>query len=733
MGGLATAGAILAGTWFALGLVPPTIAVPQRPQPASAVVFVPHAMSPSEEVFFDLGTDTHVGAGLIASQGHIMHLEHGWSIPEDWGIWALGETAAMRVFFDQPQDRTMLIRGWAPKHPDRRRRQTVTVWVNGHEVGTTRISRRPRNRYISIPSRVQRSGENLIDFDFAFSSAPAAGGFGGDTRALAVGFCSIGFVEGKERLKPPSLRSELLAAIQQWFGEDLPAADLDGQTGTLVARQAGRIVAPISGPEHARSLTLRVRAPGNPEPRSSIRSMTLIPINSVTPNQLTLGRPRHSSSDDQSVFEISIPPEMVGPALLELEIDPGPWTTSLQSPLFRRPTSVLQNDDGVGTTAPSPIPVRPEDQPDLIVITLDAARPDHFGCYGYDRPTTPNIDRLARESAVFERAFALAPYTLCSVPTMITGTSFLEHGVVARGQSLSPDATTLAEHLDRLGYENGCFSATPNNSRSLGFDQGYATFWEAWQRVNEYEARDPERLSAAVLDWLATVDEEQPIHLQVHYVPPHEPYDPGPAFDIFGDPSYSGVIDGTLATIKAIDSGHHVPTQKDLDRLTSLYDGNLRRGDAAVGVLLQALQDRRRWSNTIVLVTSDHGEAFLEHGRLGHNSTVFDEMLRIPFILRLPARFAAPLRAGLVTVADILPTFISAAGGVVPSQGMGADLLSVSTRTPGRGFFIARTDRTALRFPRARPRRRSRWSQRHRTTTRWIPRPRWAPYCALRP
>ncbi len=128
--------------------------------------------------------------------------------------------------------------------------------------------------------------------------------------------------------------------------------------------------------------------------------------------------------------------------------------------------------------------------------------------------------------------------------------------------------------------------------------------------------------------------------------------------------------------------------------LTSLYDGNLRRGDAAVGVLLQALQDRRRWSNTIVLVTSDHGEAFLEHGRLGHNSTVFDEMLRIPFILRLPARFAAPLRAGLVTVADILPTFISAAGGVVPSQGMGADLLSVSTRTPGRGFFIARTDRT---------------------------------------
>ncbi len=701
--GITAAAATLAAVWFTLGLFPTAVATAPESLSPSAVVFVPFEPTPSGRVFFDLSTEGRVGSDLLATQSDFIHLEDGWSVPEVWGTWALGESASMRLFFDQPRERTMLIRAWAPQAPDRQQRQTVTVCVNGHQAGTVRISRRPGNRYINVPSSVQRAGENVIRFNFAFSSPPAATGTGKDTRALAVGFCSIAFAEGGEQVKPPSFRSTMLAPIRRWLGDGPPAAEIDGRTGTLVARRAGTIVAPISRPPPHGRLTLRVHSPGNPHPESVIRRISVTALDGVTTRQLAVDGQQHTTSGEPLDLEVSIPAELALRAVLEIEIDPDEWTTSLQSPLFRHPPAIDGGERPDGNT-PESSSVTNADRADLVVITLDAARPDHFGCYGYHRETTPHIDRLAARSTVFGSAFALAPYTLCSVPTMISGLSFLDHGVTARGNSLSQEVTTLAEHLTELGYETGCFTATPNNSHSLGFDQGYDTFWEAWQGATAEEALDPARLSTAAIGWLRGVPEDQPFHLQIHFVPPHEPYDPGPRFDVFGNESYGGPVDGSLEMIKAIDSGRHTTSSEDLERLIALYDGNLRRADAAVGALLQALEKRRRWPNTVVLITSDHGEAFLEHGRLGHNSTVFDEMLRVPFIFRLPERLHAAHEDELVTLADILPTMLSAAGGRPRSAVKGRDLLSVPEQASGASFFVARNDRnvpvTALRTPR---------------------------------
>ena len=459
-----------------------------------------------------------------------------------------------------------------------------------------------------------------------------------------------------------------------------------------MARRAGTIVAPISRASQPGPLTLRVHAPGNPDPGSAIRRISATTLDGPTPHQLAIDGQRFSTSEDSLDLEVSIPGGLAPPAVLEIEIDPQEWATSLQSPLFRFAASGLDEKQH-RTGTPGPSKVTNAARSDVVVIILDAARPDHFGCYDYHRDTSPNIDRLAAESTVFRSAFALAPYTLCSVPTMISGLSFLEHGVTARGHSLSREVTTLAEQLSELGYETGCFTATPNNSRSLGFDQGFGTFWEAWQGATAGEALDPVRLSTAAMEWLRGVPEDQPLHLQIHFVPPHEPYDPGPRFDVFGNESYAGPVDGSLEMIKAIDSGRHNPSSEDLDRLIALYDGNLRRADAAVGALLQALEKRRRWPNTVVLVTSDHGEALLEHGRLGHNSTVFDEMLRVPFILRLPERLHTARQDDLVTLADILPTMLSAAGGCPRSAVTGRNLLSVSAQARGTSLFVARNDR----------------------------------------
>ncbi len=273
---------------------------------------------------------------------------------------------------------------------------------------------------------------------------------------------------------------------------------------------------------------------------------------------------------------------------------------------------------------------------------------------------------------------------------MVTGLSFLDHGVVAHGDRLSADATTLAEHLKSAGYRTACVSASPNNSRAIGTDQGYDDFIETWRVVARPQSADPFLVSRLALDWLAADDGTAPIHLQLHYVPPHAPYAPPSEFDLFTDPAHRGRVDGSHASINALDAGALVPRPQDLDHVRALYDGNLRAGDAAVAQVLQGLEKRPRWRDTVVLVTADHGEAFLEHGRMSHNSTVFDEMLHVPFVLRLPTgrRTSADLDR-LASLADIVPTLLATAGARHEDLPDGLNLLAPPA--PGARFLIART------------------------------------------
>jgi arylsulfatase len=344
--------------------------------------------------------------------------------------------------------------------------------------------------------------------------------------------------------------------------------------------------------------------------------------------------------------------------------------------------------------APAPGDARAP-RPDIVLIILDAARPDHFSCYGYDRATTPFIDRLAEESQVFSNAFALVPNTRRSIPTMVTGFSFINHRVVTNESMLSEEAITLAEHLQIAGYRTACFTATPNNSRSLGTEQGYDEFYELWKEAPIDTSIDPHYLAKRVVEWMEANDAPQPLHLQLHFVPPHAPYTPAPEFDLFSDPAYEGPFDGFPKKLVKSGKGPRAPSAEDLAQMIGRYDGNLRAADDAVGRILLALRRRPNWSNTVVLVTSDHGEAFLEHHHMGHNKAVYDEMLRVPFILRLPAEFETEETDldRLATLADIVPTMLAAAGLRSRAELDGENLLASPTpdeSAMGR-YFVGRT------------------------------------------
>jgi arylsulfatase A-like enzyme len=342
-------------------------------------------------------------------------------------------------------------------------------------------------------------------------------------------------------------------------------------------------------------------------------------------------------------------------------------------------------------------------RPDIILITLDAARPDHFSCSGYHRPTTPKIDLLARESLVFDNVFALVPNTRQSVPTMVTGLSFINHGVTADDTStLSQEATTLAEYLQTAGYRTACLTATPNNSTTLGTDQGYDEFVELWTDESKTDSLNPHVLAGRAVEWLESNRDAGPIHLQLHFVPPHAPYEPRPEFDLFTEPDYDGLFKGFPDSILQRVGGRLAISSSDLEHVVASYDGNLRAADDAVGLVLSTLRNDPRWEETIVLVTSDHGEAFFEHRRMGHNNTVFDEMLRVPFILRLPAAIE---KDGvdtdrLATLADIVPTLLALTGLESEIRLDGIDLLDAPNRPEGpvdRTFAIQTAHRQPTR------------------------------------
>jgi len=313
-------------------------------------------------------------------------------------------------------------------------------------------------------------------------------------------------------------------------------------------------------------------------------------------------------------------------------------------------------------------PARPWN-PDVLMILLDAARPDHFGCYGYHRQTSPNIDQLAGNGLVFREVFATAPYTLNSMSSLMTGFSWRDHNVYAGGDALSDSFLTLAELMQAHGYHTICYSGTPNFSVATSGDQGFSEFHEVWKHPDHgphINPEFPERLLTArpVADFGA-----EPVFCYLHLIPPHEPYLPGPEHDLWHDPAYTGDIDGSYQTIMELARGERDWDEADLQQLIALYDGNLHRIDASVGRILEYWRGLQRSRELLVVILADHGEAFQEHGKFTHNSTVYDEMIRIPLIIS-PAHLAeslAPAVNSFLAITDIMPLLSKNLNVVLPS------------------------------------------------------------------
>jgi arylsulfatase A-like enzyme len=346
---------------------------------------------------------------------------------------------------------------------------------------------------------------------------------------------------------------------------------------------------------------------------------------------------------------------------------------------------VWVSQDGRGSLGAQPSMDR---RPNLVLITVDSLRRDHLGVYGYQRPTSPVIDAFAREAAVVSDAVAQAPYTKASIATLMTGLFPSTHKTYSTAAALedlrasgsvgtdpvhetdvlSAEWPSLPVALKAAGYRTIGISANPYLIPDFGFANGFSSFTFVEGRNASY-ARADDVIDKAVQALAGT---PQPFFLWVHLMDTHHPYDsPDPYRSMFPPLLPAHPIErASIPEFLSIDGSN------DLNLYQARYDAGVRAADTAIGRLFNALRAGTQWTNTGIVLTSDHGEGFMEHGLMGHNNSLYNELLHVPLLVKLPGLRPGRVQA-TVQLADLFPTLAHVAGAAIPTRLHGSDILPV--------------------------------------------------------
>jgi arylsulfatase A-like enzyme/Tfp pilus assembly protein PilF len=302
------------------------------------------------------------------------------------------------------------------------------------------------------------------------------------------------------------------------------------------------------------------------------------------------------------------------------------------------------------------------DPPSVILITIDTVRADRMGFLGSTRGLTPQLDALARQGVVFERAYSQAPLTPVSHATILTGTYPRFHGVRDFGSRLPNSPPYLPDLFRARGYQTAAFVSSiildPQNGFAPGFERGFNTYDAGFHRnkrsesrVGSIQRRGEETVKRA-LAWLEK-NRQKPVFLWIHIWDAHDPYDPP-------EPFKKRYADG-------------------------LYDGCIAYVDATIGELLTGLRSAGRYDGTLIAVMSDHGESLGEHGENTHGVFLYDSTIRVPLLFKFPeARFAGQRVSSRVSLVDVAPTILKVVEVPVAPAMQGQSFLSlIDTKIAG--------------------------------------------------
>ena len=315
----------------------------------------------------------------------------------------------------------------------------------------------------------------------------------------------------------------------------------------------------------------------------------------------------------------------------------------------------------------------------LVIVLIDTLRADHLALYDpRTRVRTDYLDDLAAQSLVFDRALAQENWTKPSVATLLTGLYPETHRTKNEKHRLPATVEICSEHFEKLEFATAGFVANGYISGKFGFERG----WGAWTNyVREGKPNRAQRVVDDAVDWLENRPEDRPFFLYVHTIDPHVPYIPPGRYRSLYDPNpYRGPVRPaeTAKLLEKVKKGTINLSARDRFRLEALYDGEITYHDDQLARLHQALEEQGLLNDTLLIVASDHGEEFFEHGSVGHGHSVYEELLHVPLLFRLPGAEPReePLRcAAEVGLVDVLPTACELLGVECPSGVEGRSLV----------------------------------------------------------
>ena len=331
----------------------------------------------------------------------------------------------------------------------------------------------------------------------------------------------------------------------------------------------------------------------------------------------------------------------------------------------------------LATCGPAPPP-----PPNVLILLMDTLRADRLGCYGYPRSTSPVVDSLAAGGTLFTRCYAPSDYTQASTASLFTGQYPLAHGYVNSHYVLEEAKVTMAEIFAEGGYRTAAFIANGLAGRKYRMDQGFEEHFE------KNRASAPE-LAEAATEFIGRQTGGQPFLAYMHFLDVHDPHRLPPAwFGRFADPAaFAFDMQDTLLLETMVMRAWWSTAQKwrekprresDVARYfedyADLYDSSIAYWDEAVGSILAALAEEGLDRNTVVVVTSDHGEQLLEHGFFGHANSGYDVGLHVPLVIHDPADKGGRRISRPVSLLDVLPTLLERAGMPVPEHVQGRSL-----------------------------------------------------------
>ena len=301
----------------------------------------------------------------------------------------------------------------------------------------------------------------------------------------------------------------------------------------------------------------------------------------------------------------------------------------------------------------------PPARPNLLVVVVDTLRADRLGAYGHTRSSSPSIDRLAADAALFERAYSAAPWTKPAVASLLTGLHPRSHTAYRMINRLPESVDTLAEILAANRYATAAVVSHVLIGALQRFDQGFEGFHEDEARGHRHVST--EGVTKRALELLETLgDDPRPFFLLVHYFDPHFDYMPHPEYGFAASQAGRLRAGQTLKRAKDLDPP---ATDEEVAFLQDLYDEEVRLTDDGIGRLLDWLRQRGLYDETLIAVTADHGEEFFDHGCLGHTRTLYDELVRVPLVVREPGRGGGAKRvAAPVSLVSLTPTLLELLG-----------------------------------------------------------------------